>query len=1271
MRILKKRTALHIAWVAILLTLPLAFFLGALPLNLGFIKAPLSEWIDSELEMDIQFRGKIHLRWLSAANIIITDVALYGSDGHKPIIELSNLSIVPNLWDLIQGQLSLREINIDGVRLNQCNPKLLPQTTDTGSVQAPGSVSIGELKVRQVLIACEDLGNTESAQVFIGEIKGTFSDTDDAWLQADIHWRDMLINLDARMGNLNTLLSAPPTYPISLTLDSEDATIDLQGELLNPMTDLGVRAQLNTRFADPGTLLRTFMIPSPPLPETTMESRLEWRNKLLTIEDFRAESAGQVLTANGQLAFEGSVPKVIMNMGMESLDLLTLRPQGKDSVTTSEFQRTDREIPLGLLKLADANLNLRIGSVDHDTLPLKNLHIAMELQAGQLDLNLLRLESDLGHASSKLSIVPEAPCPLWTLTGRLENPNLGKLETLASLTFTESIKAKSATFNIESCGGSGGKLLEQMKIGVAVSSLDIQPITDTHQIHADYLNLNTSWREPTHIQSELEVNGLPIDAKFTTGSLHDILNGEKIDLDLLLESTASKVTSTGELILDEVSGYANIGVVLASPQAGSLAPVTGFSPDYHKPIHAAVDIVYNGEMLNFNNIELAAGNSKALASLAINLVDADPEPVLKLSAERIDLVDLGHLLGGVQDYTERQDPVDKNIPDLPKLAFNISVHEISTAKKTIRDVSFVGAVDREIIEDATVSADLGSLLVTGLLNVDFSSDINLIDFSLSARDIELGSLLAEFGIVKDVRAHSERAGLKFNSQGKSIQQMLGNTHLTAELDEFEWVRYDQLAQEDITITLPHISAISKPGQPLILEVAGSYKEVPLNLWLQLSPLEQLFDPETPFPLQLAVGTDQEVIALAGEFQRENGQVVVGKLQFSGSADMIAAGDLPSLKGPLPGFEILAEMDFRAAAHKSVTLNASMGDSLLNGKIELSTEDNRNYYNISIKAPSLQTADFSALASVLMDSDSGAEAPEDTSFAVSRNSLIHGLDDYLDRIPLNRDVNVDVEIAELYANEDFLGSARIHAYVDEHKVQLSPVKVSLPGGDIDLDYSFKREESGVKTQFQAHIENLEMGGILRTIKPGAKASGLLYLDTELSAEAKDASDLANRINGHFDLALFPQNLSANVLDLWASNLILALMSQADEDSKQTNCLAARFEVEDSIMQAKNFLLDSTDIILRGKGTINLSEHYVDLIIAPQSKREKFFSVSSPVSIRGPLDDFEVSLAGTGLVGTLFRWYTSLIYVPWKWITGERFPKDGIETCYNAMDWQLAP
>jgi hypothetical protein len=77
----------------------------------------------------------------------------------------------------------------------------------------------------------------------------------------------------------------------------------------------------------------------------------------------------------------------------------------------------------------------------------------------------------------------------------------------------------------------------------------------------------------------------------------------------------------------------------------------------------------------------------------------------------------------------------------------------------------------------------------------------------------------------------------------------------------------------------------------------------------------------------------------------------------------------------------------------------------------------------------------------------------------------------------------------------------------------------------------------------------------------------------------------------------------------------------------------------------------------------------MIVAPQAKREKFFSVSTPVAITGSWDDFRIGVGLGGAMATLFRWYMALIYVPYKWLTGERFPADGLATCFNATKWEL--
>ena len=76
---------------------------------------------------------------------------------------------------------------------------------------------------------------------------------------------------------------------------------------------------------------------------------------------------------------------------------------------------------------------------------------------------------------------------------------------------------------------------------------------------------------------------------------------------------------------------------------------------------------------------------------------------------------------------------------------------------------------------------------------------------------------------------------------------------------------------------------------------------------------------------------------------------------------------------------------------------------------------------------------------------------------------------------------------------------------------------------------------------------------------------------------------------------------------------------------------------------------------------------DLVfVTPQAKREEFYSVSTPIKVKGPFSDYQVGLSSGGFVTTMFKWYTAFIYVPYKWLTGERFPADGLATCYDVLD-----
>jgi hypothetical protein len=233
-------------------------------------------------------------------------------------------------------------------------------------------------------------------------------------------------------------------------------------------------------------------------------------------------------------------------------------------------------------------------------------------------------------------------------------------------------------------------------------------------------------------------------------------------------------------------------------------------------------------------------------------------------------------------------------------------------------------------------------------------------------------------------------------------------------------------------------------------------------------------------------------------------------------------------------------------------------------------------------------------------------------------------------------------------------------------------VNLPSGYIDAEYVVERTADSVDALLNMYIERLQYSELVRFLDPDAKENmrGFLYLDTSLTSSAPTTAQLSKSVQGRIDLMIIPEDITAGVLDLWAANLLVAVVTpKGFSKPRKLNCMVASFSVDEGVMKSRSVMLDTTKVVIRGRGSIDIAGQTLDMFVAPQSKREKFLSMSTPVAITGPWDDFQIGVTRVGIVATLFRWYMGLIYVPYKWLSGERFPADGLTTCFNATDWDL--
>ena len=88
---------------------------------------------------------------------------------------------------------------------------------------------------------------------------------------------------------------------------------------------------------------------------------------------------------------------------------------------------------------------------------------------------------------------------------------------------------------------------------------------------------------------------------------------------------------------------------------------------------------------------------------------------------------------------------------------------------------------------------------------------------------------------------------------------------------------------------------------------------------------------------------------------------------------------------------------------------------------------------------------------------------------------------------------------------------------------------------------------------------------------------------------------------------------------------------------------------------------------GDGWIDLGSDEVFLRLVPRPKVPQFFSLATPVEVRGTLDDYRIRVRPTDVLGTAVQWVTSLVTVPFQRAFGTRIPEDGNDVC--ADPWRL--
>ena len=456
------------------------------------------------------------------------------------------------------------------------------------------------------------------------------------------------------------------------------------------------------------------------------------------------------------------------------------------------------------------------------------------------------------------------------------------------------------------------------------------------------------------------------------------------------------------------------------------------------------------------------------------------------------------------------------------------------------------------------------------------------------------------------------------------------------------------------------------GEPMSLKMKGTLREEPYALSIAASSLKEfLAMAHTRVDLQIDIaGTRIEF----GGFTDRLGRNLRTELELAVRGDRLDSlnrlldMDLP----PLEKYSFDAGVVARPGKLEMTGMSLRVGESILSGTALLDETAQPPVVSLDLVSDSLQLRDF----------DTGDWSPEPEPDSEPASADTTPTEDAqpapakppkpLSPEALQRlNARLSLSVKEVLSGTDNFGGGEFKATLQDGRLSIDPLQLESGEQSVLLRVSVKPSRELSDASLRVLAENIDLAALIRLLEPDSDVGGVLNVDVDVQTEASRFQDLLANANGYFDISAVPENLQSGLVDLWAVNLLASVVDSAvkGDDAPQINCLLSRWSLEDGRMKAQQLAVDTSRIRICAGGRVDFGERRIKLSAWPKAKRPEFFSLATPLKVKGTFDDFGVGLKGGAVaVGTTAVGFViSPITTPFKRLLRDDLPEDGGDMC----------
>ncbi len=715
----------------------------------------------------------------------------------------------------------------------------------------------------------------------------------------------------------------------------------------------------------------------------------------------------------------------------------------------------------------------------------------------------------------------------------------------------------------------------------------------------------------------------------------------------------------GEVNIADISAE-NVTLNLESDSEGSPNWVFGQSgktvPGKEKKLQEETpqDVGNTGQQGQKNHIQFTGLNHLSLQQIAVNYTDAALDKSFSF------------LLESMEGTAAEGQPIELNLDGLV---------EDKNYQLNLQGDSITDLLDKSKPWGFKTKGEIFGKQVAGKGNMHLNGEQPEVHLALGVRDIDVGVILATLGLVEGMQASLGDVGMDITVTGDSLKEILNKSSMIFVVKDGNWTVSVPNTESSFNINGLDGKISVEQGNNISLALDGAIEEVPVKLLISGAPLVEYVTHQEELPLSIKAELLETNLSFDSDIKLPISSANMSVRLKIDSRRIDRMNGLLKLDLPPVGpVSLESKLDIKPQVFDLSALNLKVGESSLNGSFNLNLAQEKPILDISLVSELLQLDNFiTAQADQVKDSSSDgdednteeekAEPENDDNSVKSRHN---GARNLLSYEALNS-IDADIKIAakNLLSGEDELGSAKVKLALKEGRLQIEPIALEIPGGHFEASLDYTPTATDVALKIRADIEDFDLGVLIRRLKPGADMGGKIYMDLDLDSIAADPASIMANASGHFDFGLVPKNFSAGIVDLWAVNLLSAIMDKSTEkDQSEMNCVVVRTRLEQGVMSEEAIYLDTSNMRIAGKMDIDFNTRELEIKLAPKAKNPEFFSLAIPIQVKGSLDDFGLKIGVLRMAGQIVSFLTSPIHVPIRRVFTEESPEDGVEACTYA-------